>query len=133
MRARTVSMNPALPTASDDHGCARPCMMQAPHSLSCLCRKARTLGGLSALIAAAALAGCATVTPGPFQITVRDTDDTVLEQFQFQAGSYDSLEIAIIGMCRVYPEAIVTADQLQTHERVQERCKRSFASMLTPS
>lgn len=112
---------------------ARPRMMQASHRLSFLGRKARALRGFPALVAVAALAGCATVTPGPFQITVRDTDDTLLEQFQFQAGSYDSLEIAIIGMCRVYPDATVTADQLQTHERVQERCKRSFASMLTLS
>ncbi len=112
---------------------ARPRMMQASHRLSFLGRKARALRGFPALVAAVALASCATVTPGPFQITVRDTDDTLLEQFQFQAGSYDSLEIAIIGMCRVYPDATVTADQLQTHERVQERCKRSFASMLTLS
>jgi len=84
-------------------------------------------------VAAAMLAGCATVTPGPFQITVRDTDDTVLEQFQFQAGSQGSLETAMIGMCRVYPEATVIAEQLSTHERLQERCKRSFASMLTSS
>lgn len=89
--------------------------------------------GISLALATAMLAGCATVTPGPFQITVRDTDDTVLEQFQFQAGSPDSLDIAIIGMCRVYPEATVIAEQLQTHERVQEHCKRSFASMLTAS
>lgn len=90
-----------------------------------------TLWRLLLAAATATLAACATVTPGPFQITVHDTDDTVLEQFQFQAGSQDSLEIAIIGMCRVYPEATVIAEQLQTHERVQERCKRSFASMLT--
>jgi hypothetical protein len=85
------------------------------------------------LAAAAMLAGCATVTPGPFQITVRDADDTVLEQFQFQAGSQGSLETAMIGMCRVYPEATVIAEQLSTHERLQERCKRSFASMLSLS
>lgn len=133
MQAHAVSMNPLPSTASDDHDCARPCMMQASHRLSLHRRKGRTLRGFFVLMAAAALAGCATVTPGPFQITVRDTDDTVLEQFQFQAGSYNSLEIAIIGMCRVYPDATVTADQLQTHERVQERCKRSFASMLTLS
>lgn len=84
-------------------------------------------------VAATMLAGCATVTPGPFQITVRDADDTVLEQFQFQAGSQGSLETAMIGMCRVYPEATVIAEQLSTHERLQERCKRSFASMLTSS
>jgi hypothetical protein len=81
----------------------------------------------------ALLAGCATVTPGPFQITVRDADDTVLERFQFQAGSQSSLQTAMIGMCRVYPDATVTADQLNTHERLQERCNRSFASMLSPS
>nr|WP_231479621.1 hypothetical protein [Ralstonia sp. UNC404CL21Col] len=86
-----------------------------------------------ALAAAAMLAGCATVTPGPFQITVRDADDTVLEQFQFQAGSQGSLETAMIGMCRVYPDATVIAEQLSTHERLQERCKRSFASMLSAS
>jgi hypothetical protein len=85
------------------------------------------------LAAAAMLAGCATVTPGPFQITVRDADDTVLEQFQFQAGSQGALETAMIGMCRVYPEATVIAEQLSTHEYLRERCKRSFASMLAPS
>ena len=85
-------------------------------------------------VAATMLAGCTTfVTPGPFQITVRDTDDTVLEKFEFQAGSSDSLDIAIVGMCRVYPEAIITAEQLKTHERVKEKCRRSFASMLTSS
>lgn len=85
-------------------------------------------------VAATVLAGCTTfVTPGPFQITVRDTDDTVLEQFEFQAGSSDSLDIAIVGMCRVYPEATITAEQLKTHERVKEKCRRSFASMLTLS
>lgn len=84
------------------------------------------------VVAAALLAGCATVTPGPFQITVRDADDTILEQFQFQAGSQNSLEIAMIGMCRVYQEATVIAEQLLTHERMEERCKRSFASMLMP-
>ena len=85
-------------------------------------------------VAATMLAGCTTfVTPGPFQITVRDTDDTVLEQFEFQAGSSASLDIAIVGMCRVYPEAIITAEQLKTHERVKEKCKRSLASMLTSS
>lgn len=93
----------------------------------------RLLPYVALATAAALLAGCATVTPGPFQITVRDTDDTVLERFQFQAGSQSSLETALIGMCRVYPEATVTADQLNTHERVQERCKRSLASMLSPS
>lgn len=85
------------------------------------------------LAAAAMLAGCATVTPGPFLITVRDADDTVLEQFQFQAGSQGALETAMIGMCRVYPEATVIAEQLSTHERLRERCKRSFASMLSAS
>jgi hypothetical protein len=85
------------------------------------------------LAAAGMLAGCATVTPGPFLITVRDADDTVLEQFQFQAGSQGALETAMIGMCRVYPEATVIAEQLSTHERLQERCKRSFASMLSAS
>jgi len=82
--------------------------------------------------AAAMLAGCATVTPGPFEITVRDADDTLLEQFQFQAGSQNALDIAVIGMCRMYPEATVIAEQLTTHERLRERCKRSFASMLMP-
>ena len=85
------------------------------------------------LAAAGMLAGCATVTPGPFLITVRDADDTVLEQFQFQAGSQGALETAMIGMCRVYPEATVIAEQLSTHERPQERCRRSFASMLSAS
>ena len=37
----------------------------------------------------------------------------------------------MIGMCRVYPEATVIAEQLSTHERLQERCRRSFASMLS--
>ena len=60
-------------------------------------------------------------------------DDTVLEQFQFQAGSQGALETAMIGMCRVYPEATVIAEQLSTHERLRERCKRSFASMLSAS
>ena len=85
------------------------------------------------LAAAAMLAGCATVTPGPFLITVRDADDTVLAQVQFQAGSQGALETAMIGMCRVYPKATVIAEQLSTHERLQERCKRSFASMLSAS
>nr|WP_254659090.1 hypothetical protein [Ralstonia pickettii] len=85
------------------------------------------------LAAAAMLAACATVTPGVFQITVRDADDKVLEQFQFQASSQGSLETAMIGMCRVYPDATVIAEQLSTHERLHERCKRSFASILLPS
>nr|WP_233902544.1 MULTISPECIES: hypothetical protein [Ralstonia] len=93
----------------------------------------RLLPHIALAVAAALLAGCATVTPGPFQITVRDADDTVLERFQFQAGSQSSLQTALIGMCRVYPDATVTADQLNTHERLQERCNRSFASMLAPS
>ena len=84
-------------------------------------------------LAAVLLAGCATVTPGAFLITVRDADDTVLEQFQFQAGSQSSLEGAMIGMCRVYPDATIVAEQLQTHEQLKERCKRSFASLLTTS
>ncbi|WP_296228001.1 hypothetical protein [Ralstonia sp. UBA689] len=95
-----------------------------------LIRTARFSLCISLAAAATMLAGCATVTPGPFQITVRDTDDTLLEQFQFQAGSQNALEIAMIGMCRVYPDAVVVAEQLLTHERLQERCKRSFASML---
>lgn len=86
----------------------------------------------ASMVAAAVLAaGCATVTPGPFQITVRGADDSVLEQFQFQAGSQASLESAMIGMCRVYPDATVVAEQLQTHEQLHERCKRSLASMLS--
>ena len=87
----------------------------------------------SMVVAAVLAAGCATVTPGPFQITVRDADDSVLEQFQFQAGSQASLESAMIGMCRVYPDATVVAEQLQTHEQLRERCKRSLASMLSAS
>ncbi len=71
-------------------------------------------------LAAVLLAGCATVTPGAFLITVRDADDTVLEQFQFQAGSQSSLEGAMIGMCRVYPDATIVAEQLQTHEQLKE-------------
>lgn len=97
-------------------------------------RTARSAACIALAVAATMLAGCATfVTPGPFQITVRDTDDTVLEQFEFQASSSDSLDIAMVGMCRVYPEAIITAEQLKTHERVQEKCKRSFALILTTS
>ncbi len=96
----------------------------------CSRRPLRSVLCIALAAAVTMLVGCATVTPGPFQITVRDTDDTVLEQFQFQAGSQNSLEIAMIGMCRVYPEATVIAEQLMTHERMQERCKRSFASLL---
>lgn len=97
-------------------------------------RTVRSTGCIALAAAATMLAGCTTfVTPGPFQITVRDTDDTVLEQFEFQAGSSDSLDIAMVGMCRVYPEAIITAEHLKTHERVKEKCKRSLASILTSS
>ncbi|AYB54224.1 hypothetical protein [Ralstonia solanacearum] len=96
-------------------------------------RRPRAVLAASVAMAAMLAAGCATVTPGPFQITVHDTDDSVLEQFQFQAGSQASLESAMIGMCRVYPDATVVAEQLQTHEQLRERCKRSLASMLSVS
>ncbi|MHA6908834.1 hypothetical protein ACQUJS_10450 [Ralstonia pseudosolanacearum] len=96
-------------------------------------RRSHPVRAASMVVAAVLAAGCATVTPGPFQITVRGADDAVLEQFQFQAGSQASLESAMIGMCRVYPDATVVAEQLQTHELLHERCKRSLASMLSAS